>query len=71
MNLDIRYPIGFLFLVVGAILATYGVVSPPEIYAAHSLGMNVNLWWGLVMVAFGVIMLALAKCGSSKAGGEE
>jgi hypothetical protein len=68
MNLDIRYPIGFLFLVVGAILATYGLVSGPEIYVSHSLGMNVNLWWGIVMVVFGVIMLALAKCGASKAG---
>jgi hypothetical protein len=70
MNLDIRYPIGFLFLVVGAILATYGAVSGPEIYATHSLGLNVNLWWGIVMVAFGVIMLVLAKRGASKADGE-
>ncbi len=30
MNLDIRYPIGFLFLVVGAILAAYGLVSGPR-----------------------------------------
>jgi hypothetical protein len=66
MNLDIRYPIGFLFLVVGGILAVYGVVSGPEIYAAHSLGMNVNLWWGMVMVAFGAVMVGLAKCGASK-----
>jgi hypothetical protein len=66
MNLDIRYPIGFLFLTVGAILAIYGVASGPEIYATHSLGMNVNLWWGLFMVAFGAVMVALAKRGASK-----
>ncbi len=66
MNLDIRYPIGFLFLVVGAILAGYGLVSGPEIYATHSLGMNVNLWWGAVMVVFGAVMVGLAKCGASK-----
>jgi hypothetical protein len=70
MNLDIRYPIGFLFLTVGAILAVYGVVSGPEIYAEHSLGMNVNLWWGIVMFAFGAVMVALAKCGASKNDGE-
>jgi hypothetical protein len=66
MNLDIRYPIGLLFLVVGAILAGYGVVSGPEIYAAHSLGLNINLWWGLIQMAFGALMLALAKAGAKK-----
>jgi hypothetical protein len=66
MNLDIRYPIGLLFLVVGAILAVYGVVSGPEIYAAHSLGLNVNLWWGLIQIVFGAIMVGLAKSGAKK-----
>jgi hypothetical protein len=66
MNLDIRYPIGLLFLVVGAILAIYGMVSGPEIYAAHSLGLNINLWWGLIQIAFGAIMVALAKMGAKK-----
>jgi hypothetical protein len=66
MNLDIRYPIGLLFLVVGAILAVFGLVSGPEIYAAHSLGLNINLWWGLIQIAFGAIMVALAKMGAKK-----
>jgi hypothetical protein len=66
MNLDIRYPIGLLFLVVGAILAVYGVVSGPEIYAAHSLGLNINLWWGIIQIAFGALMVALAKLGAKK-----
>ena len=70
MNLDIRYPIGYLFLVVGAILAGYGLFSGPEIYASHSLGMNVNLWWGAVMIVFGGIMVGLAKCGASKKDGK-
>jgi hypothetical protein len=42
------------------ILAGYGVVSDPAIYA-RSLGINMNLWWGLVMVACGAVMLALAR----------
>jgi hypothetical protein len=66
MNLDIRYPIGLLFLVVGAILAVFGLVSGPEIYAAHSLGLNINLWWGLIQIVFGAFMLALAKMGNGK-----
>jgi hypothetical protein len=66
MNLDIRYPIGFLFLVIGAILVVYGLVSGPEIYAAHSLGVNINLGWGVVQIVFGAIMVGLAKAGAGK-----
>lgn len=57
MKLDIRYPIGLLFLIVGGILAVYGLGSPPP-------GLNVNLWWGLVQVAFGGVMLGLAASAS-------
>ncbi|MCE5315140.1 MAG: hypothetical protein ABFD49_03660 [Armatimonadota bacterium] len=60
MGLDIRVPIGLMFTVMGAILTVFGLVSKPEIYKAHSLGININLIWGLVTVGFGVIMLILA-----------
>jgi hypothetical protein len=59
MKLDIRLPIGLMFAVVGAILAVYGLVSGPEIYQ-RSLGININLGWGAVMLAFGLFMLLLA-----------
>jgi hypothetical protein len=68
MNLDIRKPIGLLFVVVGLILAIYGIVSGPEIYAVHSLGININLVWGVVQIAFGAVMLVLARGGSSGEG---
>ena len=55
MKLDIRYPIGLLFLIVGALLAVDGFVAPQS-------GLNVNLWWGLVQVVFGGAMVALAAC---------
>jgi len=71
MNLDIRYPIGYLFIVIGAILAVYGVVSDPAIYASHSLGLNINLGWGIIQIAFGVIMVGLAKRGASKKDGKD
>lgn len=60
MGLDIRWPMGLLFLLLGAILAGYGVLSDPAIYA-RSLGLNVNLWWGAVLLASGVVMVALAR----------
>jgi len=59
MSLDLRVPIGLLFGSLGALLAVYGLVSDPAIYKA-SLGINVNLWWGLVLVLFGGVMLGSA-----------
>jgi hypothetical protein len=58
MHLDLRLPIGLMFAIFGAILTAYGLVSNDLIYA-RSLGINVNLWWGLVLLAFGLVMLAL------------
>ena len=62
MGLDIRWPIGFMFLLLGAVLGVYGLVSPADMYA-RSLGMNVNLIWGGVLIVFGLVMIALARFG--------
>jgi len=59
MNFDLRLPLGLIFSLFGALLAIYGLISDPAIYA-RSLGLNVNLGWGLVMLAFGLIMFGLA-----------
>jgi hypothetical protein len=48
-----------MFSLFGLLLVAYGLVSDPRIYE-RSLGTNVNLGWGLVLLAFGVVMLALA-----------
>jgi len=58
MGLDIRTPIGLLFAVIGAILVVSSFFLNGEVYRA-SLGINVNLWWGLVMLVFGLIMILL------------
>jgi hypothetical protein len=59
MNLDVRLPIGLMFTILGAILVVYGLASHSAIYA-RSLGINVNLWWGLALLAFGLAMLGFA-----------
>jgi len=64
MNLDIRLPIGLMFAMIGAILSVYGLLSDAAIYQ-RSLGININLWWGLVMFLFGVVMLLLARRAAS------
>jgi hypothetical protein len=59
MRLDVRFPIGGMFSIIGAILTIYGIASNPAIYE-KSLGINVNLWWGLVLLVFGLVMLVFA-----------
>jgi hypothetical protein len=61
MQLDVRLPMGWLFLTLGVILVVYGFAADPVIYAQHSLGQNVNLLWGAIFAAFGGFMLWLAK----------
>ena len=58
-SLDLRLPIGLLFSLLGVLLLGFGAASDPAIYQI-SLGINVNLWWGLVMLAFGAFMLGSA-----------
>jgi hypothetical protein len=55
--LDIRMPIGSMFLIIGALLAVYGLTQSPADYA-KSLGHNVDLYWGVAMFIFGLVMLA-------------
>jgi hypothetical protein len=61
MGLDIRIPMGLMFAILGAIITVYGLVSDSGIYQRHSLGININLAWGLVMLAFAAFMLLLAR----------
>lgn len=58
-QLDIRLPLGLLFLILGFMLVGYGCVADPAIYAQHSLGSNVNVTWGGVFVLFGAITLVI------------
>lgn len=57
-SIDIRLPIGGLFSALGVIIGGYGIATNGN--AAHyepSLGININLWWGLVMLASGLLFL--------------
>jgi len=63
MNVDIRIPIGLMFVIFGAILTVFGLVtsfgSSHDIYQ-RSLGININLWWGIINLVFGLAMSWLA-----------
>jgi hypothetical protein len=62
MNLDLRIPMGLMFSLVGVILAAFGLAtrSTPDLYE-KSLGINVNLWWGIVLLIFGQIMFHIGR----------
>jgi len=61
MGLDIRWPIGLMFTLIGALLAINGAVVKSD--HAISLGININLIWGIVLLVFGVLMLMGANKG--------
>lgn len=60
-RLDLRYPIGGLFVVLGLMLAVFGLVTggDAEMYA-RATAVNINLWWGVIMFVFGAFMWVLA-----------
>lgn len=60
MGLDVKLPIGLLFTIFGILLVIYGFTSDPAIYS-KSMGENVNLVWGTMMLAFGLLMLFFSK----------
>ena len=55
-SLDLRLPIGGLFTALGLIIGAYGVATNGSPMYAQSESINVNLWWGLVMLVVGVLM---------------
>jgi hypothetical protein len=61
-GLDVRLPIGGLFTALGLLLTGYGLATAgdPSHYA-RSLSVNINLWWGLVMLIFGLSLLAAVR----------
>jgi hypothetical protein len=56
MHLDLRYPIGLLLTTYGAILAFEGAM-----FRATVLDLNVNLYWGGVMIVCGLGAIVLAR----------
>ena len=56
MHLDLRYPIGLLLTTYGAILAFEGTM-----FRATVLDVNVNLYWGAVMIVCGLGAIVLAR----------
>jgi hypothetical protein len=65
--LDLKLPIGWLLSGYGLLLTVYGLVTKKEMYAI-SLGINLNLIWGLLMLAIGggFLLTAFLKRGAKR-----
>ena len=57
---DLRIPLGWLFAALGLLLLLAGWQATPE-SDLPSLGLNINLIWGAVLLGFAFICLGLAR----------
>lgn len=65
--LDLRLPIGLMFTLIGALLVIYGAATSSDTAMyAHSLGININVRWGIALFIFGVLMLVGAIVGKKQ-----
>jgi len=74
MGLDLRWPIGLMFMLLGALLAIYGIATGGDAMYGRSLGYNVNLIWGAALWVFGTsvllfLLLGRRRAASADAGG--
>jgi hypothetical protein len=67
MNFDVRIPIGLMFTLAGLVLTLFGLETNGDaaVYT-RSLGINVNLGWGLVLAVFGLTTLLLGQRGQKR-----
>jgi hypothetical protein len=67
MGFDIRLPIGYLFSTLGVLLALYGLLTNGAAFYQRSLGINVNLSWGVALLVFGLLMAYFGKRSQARA----
>jgi hypothetical protein len=61
MGLDIRIPLGLIFLIIGGIMSLYGLFTRASAIYEKSLGINLNFGWGVFMLLFGLVMFLLGR----------
>ncbi len=57
--LAIGFYVAALVLIIGTALVLYGLLGSSQ-QEYKSLGININLWWGLFMVIFGCVVLGMS-----------
>jgi hypothetical protein len=57
--IDLKLPLGVLLTFYGLVLTLYGIFTGPEFYQ-KSLGIDLNLIWGIGLLIIGIFLLVLA-----------
>jgi len=61
MGLDIRIPLGLIFLITGGLITFWGIVTRHSDIYAKSMDVNINLVWGILMLVFGLAMFLVGR----------
>ena len=61
MGLDIRIPLGLIFLITGGLITFWGIVTRHSDIYAKSMDVNINLVWGVLMLVFGLAMFLIGR----------
>jgi hypothetical protein len=61
MGLDIRIPLGLIFIIIGGIMSLYGLFTRHSAIYEKSLDVNLNLGWGILMLLFGAVMFFIGR----------
>ena len=61
MGLDIRIPLGLIFLIIGGIMTVFGVFTRHSAIYEKSMDVNLNLGWGVLMLLFGAVMFVIGR----------
>jgi multisubunit Na+/H+ antiporter MnhG subunit len=61
MGLDIRIPLGLIFLIIGGIMTLFGAFTRHSAIYEKSMDVNLNLGWGIVMALFGAVMFVIGR----------
>ena len=61
MGLDIRIPLGLIFIITGGIMSLFGLFTRNSDIYQKSMGINLNLGWGAIMLVFGAVMFFFGR----------
>ncbi len=67
LHVDARIAVGMFFTLTGTILSAFGLSTRDRVDVyTRSLGIDANLWWGLVLLVFGIVMVAFGRRGQAR-----
>jgi len=67
LHVDARIAAGMFCTLTGTILTAFGLSTRDRIdMYSKSAGIDANLWWGLALLVFGIVMLAFGRRGQAR-----